>query len=56
MTRVTTSGRRRLDGPLATDRWRDYRPRSPLDWFKLAIFVASATGGIILAVWITGVS
>jgi hypothetical protein len=54
MTRITTSARRRLDGPLATDRWRDYRAGTPLDWLKVAICAMSIAGGIILGVWATG--
>jgi hypothetical protein len=51
---VTTSARRRLDGPWSSDRWRDYRPKTPLGWFALAFMVLSFAGGIVIGIWSTG--
>jgi hypothetical protein len=48
------SPRRRLDTPLTTDRWRDYRPKSASDWLGLAIMCAAAGAGIVVAIWATG--
>jgi hypothetical protein len=48
--RITTSARRKLDTPLTTDRWRDYRPTSREDWLKLARVAPWAVAGIAIAV------
>jgi hypothetical protein len=50
MTRMTTSARRKLDTPLASDRWRDYRPTSQAEWAKLLILVAFAIAGLVSAI------
>jgi hypothetical protein len=48
MTRVTTSARRKLDTPLTTDRWRDYRPTSPRGWAKLVMLIAFGIAGLVI--------
>jgi hypothetical protein len=49
MRRVTTSARRRLDGP-----WTDNRGLRPLTPTRLMVVILLFVGGLLLAAWLTG--
>ena len=49
MPRVTTSARRRLDGP-----WTDNRGLRPLTPTRLALVILPFVVGLLLAVWLKG--
>jgi hypothetical protein len=53
--RVTTSARRRLDGPWSQQ--ISLRLRAPLtvgNWIALILFAGCSIGGLILLIWATG--
>ena len=49
MPRVTTSARRRLDGP-----WTDNRGLRPFTPTRLMVLIVLFVGGLLLAAWLTG--